>query len=118
VPIEQFYSRKAQKKNLNGREFFPRYLTHRPTINRIPPAFMQFGRKSMSLSHKADLYEGSIQETDRKHRDYEYRDATGAAAGFILALVCMALALVVASAIFTPAPVGSGIASEITTVGP
>ena len=38
--------------------------------------------------------------------------------GFILTLVCMALALVVASAIFTPAPVGSGIASEITTVGP
>ena len=62
----------------------------------------------MSLSHKADLYEGSIQDTDRKHRDY----------GFILALVCMALALVVASAIFRPAAVGSGIASEITTVGP
>ena len=45
---------------------------------------------------------------DRKHSDY----------GFILALVCMALALLVASAIFTPAPVGSGIASEVTTVGP
>ena len=56
--------------------------------------------------------------TDLKYHDYEYRDATGAAAGFILTLVCMALALVVASAIFTPAPVGSGIASEITTVGP
>jgi hypothetical protein len=80
---------------------------------------MQFGRKSMSLSHQADLYEGSIQDTDRKHRDYEYRDATGAAAGFILTLVCMALAVVVASAIFTPAPVGSGINfSEITSVGP
>ena len=72
----------------------------------------------MSLSHKADLYEGSIQDTDRKHRDYEYHDATGAAAGFILTLVCMALALAVASAVFTPAPVGSGITSEITTVGP
>ena len=73
----------------------------------------------MSLSHKADLYyEGSIQDTDRKHREYEYRDATGAAAGFILTLVCMALALAVASAVFTPATVGSGIASEITTVGP
>jgi hypothetical protein len=45
---------------------------------------------------------------DLKHRDY----------GFILALVCMALALVVASVIFTPAPIGSGITSEITSVGP
>ena len=57
----------------------------------------------MSLSHKADIYEGSIPDTDRKQRDY----------GFILALVCMALALVVASAIFAP-----GITSELTTVGP
>ena len=57
----------------------------------------------MSLSHKADIYEGSIPDTDRKHRDY----------GFILALVCMALALVVASAILAP-----GITSELTTVGP
>jgi hypothetical protein len=48
------------------------------------------------------------ERTHLKQRDY----------GFILTLVCMALALVVASAIFTPAPVGSGIASEITTVGP
>jgi hypothetical protein len=45
---------------------------------------------------------------DLKHRDY----------GFILALVCMALALVVASILFTPAAVGSGITSEITSVGP
>ena len=45
---------------------------------------------------------------DLKHRDY----------GFILALVCMALAVVVASAIFTPAAVGAGVTSEITSVGP
>jgi hypothetical protein len=50
----------------------------------------------------------SHQKTDLKHHDY----------GFILALICMALALVVASAIFAPAPVGSGITSELTTVGP
>jgi hypothetical protein len=38
--------------------------------------------------------------------------------GFILALVGMALAIVVASAIFAPVPVGSGINfSEITTTG-
>jgi hypothetical protein len=47
------------------------------------------------------------QTTDFKQRDY----------GFILVLICMALALLVASAIFTPAPIGSGIASELTTVG-
>ena len=48
------------------------------------------------------------ERTDLKQRDY----------GFVLALVCMALAVVVASAIFTPAPVGSGINfSEITTTG-
>ena len=43
-----------------------------------------------------------------KHRDY----------GFVLALICMALALVVASAIFTPAPVGTGINDQIWFVGP
>ena len=48
------------------------------------------------------------QRTDLKHGDY----------GFVLVLVCMALALVVASAIFAPAPVSSGITSEVTTVGP
>ena len=53
------------------------------------------------------LYD-TYQKTDLKDRDR----------GFILVLVCMALALVVASAIFAPAPVGSGINfSEITTTG-
>ena len=51
---------------------------------------------------------GALHDADRKHPEY----------GFILALVCMALALVVASAIFTPAPVGAGVTSEITSVGP
>jgi hypothetical protein len=50
----------------------------------------------------------SHQRTDLKRRDY----------GFVLALICIALALVVASVIFTPAPVGGGITSEITTVDP
>jgi hypothetical protein len=50
----------------------------------------------------------TYQKADLQYRDY----------GFILALVCMALAIVVASAIFAPAPVGSGINfSEITTTG-
>lgn len=50
------------------------------------------------------------ERTDLKHRDYSFlRDY-----GFILALVCVALALVAVGAIFTPAP----IASELTYVGP
>ena len=47
----------------------------------------------MSLLHH------TYQKADLQDRDY----------GFILALVCMALAVVVASAIFTPAPVGAGV---------
>jgi len=46
----------------------------------------------MSLAHKTDVYEKRLV-ADRKHPEY----------GFILALVCLALGLVVASAIFTPA---------------
>ena len=43
----------------------------------------------MSLSHNADILDGSIQSADRKS---DYR--------FVIALICMALALTVASAIF------------------
>jgi hypothetical protein len=53
------------------------------------------------------LYHTS-EKADRNRPDYS----------FILALVAMALALVVASAIFAPAPVGAGVTSEITSVGP
>ena len=56
----------------------------------------------MSLVYRTD------QRTDLKQRDY----------GFILALICLALALLIASAIFTPAAIGSGITSELTNVGP
>ena len=61
---------------------------------------------TMSMLHKADVYQSENERADRKHPEYS----------FVLVLVCMALALVVASAIFTPAPVGTGI--EITSVGP
>jgi len=38
---------------------------------------------------------------------------------FVLALFCMALAVVVGAVVFAPAPVGSGIDfSELTSVGP
>jgi hypothetical protein len=62
----------------------------------------------MTLSHQTDVYETAKAQSDRKRPEYS----------FVLVLVCMALALVVASAIFTPAPVGAGITSEITSVGP
>ena len=42
----------------------------------------------MSLSHNANILDGSIQSADRKS---DYR--------FVIALICMALALTVASAI-------------------
>jgi hypothetical protein len=48
------------------------------------------------------------ERTHLKQRDY----------GFIFTLVCMALAIGVATMVFTPAPVGAGITSEITSVGP
>ena len=54
----------------------------------------------------------STEKADLKRTDYTDRTDYGV----ILALFCMVLALVVASAIFRPAPVGTGI--EITDVGP
>jgi hypothetical protein len=60
----------------------------------------------MSLLYQTS--EKASEKANLKRPDY----------GFILALVCMALALVVASVVFTPAPVGGGITSEVTSVGP
>ena len=52
---------------------------------------------------------GALHDADRKHPEY----------GFILALVCLALGLVVASVIFAPEAVGSGMNSgESWLVGP
>ena len=56
----------------------------------------------------------SHEKADLKHRDYGF-----ILAGFILALVCLALGLVVASVIFAPEAVGSGMNSgESWFVGP
>jgi hypothetical protein len=72
------------------------------------PGFPRKGERVMSLAHSTN------QTTDLKQRDYRFlRDY-----GFILALVCMALTIVIASAIFAPAPVGSEITSELTSIGP
>jgi len=54
------------------------------------------------------LYETTKHRADLKHRDY----------GFVLVLVCMVLALVIASAIFAPRPVGSEISNQMSLVGP
>jgi hypothetical protein len=61
----------------------------------------------MSLLHQTDVYQGSNEKAG-KHSGY----------GFVLALICVALALVVASVMFTPAAIGSGIGDEILFVGP
>ena len=62
----------------------------------------------MSLAHKTGVYEKPIRDAEGKHFEY----------GFILALVCLALGLVVTGTMFTPAQVGSGISSESWFVGP
>ncbi len=49
----------------------------------------------MSLLQKTDVYQGREEKTVR-HPEY----------GFVLVLICMALALVVASVMFAPAPGG------------
>jgi len=68
----------------------------------------QFGRSSMSLSHKIGAYEKQRPDADRKHPEYS----------LVLALVCLALALLVISAKFTPAQVGGALSSEIPLVSP
>lgn len=60
------------------------------------------------LEKKTDVYQSLNKNVSRKHLDY----------GFVLAIICIALVLVAASINFTPAPVGSGISSEISFVGP
>jgi hypothetical protein len=62
----------------------------------------------MSLIQKTDVYRSSNEKVERKRRDYSV----------ILALLCVALGLAVASAIFTPVSIGSGINSETWLVGP
>lgn len=61
----------------------------------------------MSLFQSAQVSESQREDTDRNH-----------GYGFVLALVCVVLALVLASAIFTPVSIGSGINDEASLVGP
>jgi hypothetical protein len=57
----------------------------------------------MSLLQKTDVYQHSEEKAPRKHSDY----------GFVLALICMALALLVASVAFTPATVTPPVAAYV-----
>jgi hypothetical protein len=56
----------------------------------------------MSLLQKTDVYQGREIKAARKYSDY----------GFVLILICVALALVLASVMFT------SVGGEITLVGP
>jgi hypothetical protein len=61
----------------------------------------------MSFVHQTDVYR-NLGKAESKRHGY----------GLILALFCMALAIVVSSAILAPTPIGSGINSEPWFVGP
>jgi hypothetical protein len=61
----------------------------------------------MSLLQKTDVYQSSEEKAARKRSDY----------GFILVLICVALALVVVGVAFTPAPIG-GVPPLAPYVGP
>jgi len=54
------------------------------------------------------------QRTDFKQSEFGFIRGRG----FILALICIALALVLANVIFLRAPVGSGISNDVLVVGP
>jgi hypothetical protein len=54
------------------------------------------------------LYDTTKSKAALKHHDH----------GFVLALVCLALALAIASVLFTLAPVATGINDQIWFAGP
>jgi hypothetical protein len=60
----------------------------------------------MSLLHRTDVYQGSNEKADLTHSGY----------GFVLALICMALALVVASVMFTRTWIGVGTGTSTTAL--
>jgi hypothetical protein len=64
------------------------------------------GGWTMSLSQSTEVFERPKADADRSGY------------GLVLTLVCFVLALVLASAIFTPVSIGSGIDNETLLVGP
>jgi len=69
---------------------------------------LDLGEWNMSLSHSTEVFEGPKANADRNHRGH----------GLVLTLVCVVLALVLASAIFTPVSIGSGVDNETSLAGP
>jgi hypothetical protein len=62
----------------------------------------------VSLFHSTEVCETQKEDADHNHRAY----------GFALPLVCVVLALLLASAIFAPVSIGSGIDNVTSLVGP
>ena len=60
----------------------------------------------MSMLQATGVHQSQAKKTDRK-RDF----------GFI-ALICVALGLAAATAVFNPAPIGSGLSNDTVYVGP
>ncbi len=56
----------------------------------------------MSLLDKTDVFQARNERADRKQPEY----------GFVLVLACVALTVLVAGGIFSPAHVGSGVSGE------
>jgi hypothetical protein len=71
---------------------------------------------TMSLLDKGDVYEGRGGSTKRKSR-FGIGDGKPEVS-FILALICTALAVTVAAALFTPSPVARQASTDVAFVGP
>ena len=62
----------------------------------------------MSLANKTELYQRQVENTVQKPQSR----------GFILTLICVALFLLLANLIFSPAPDGAQGATAVWLVGP
>jgi hypothetical protein len=71
---------------------------------------------TMSLLDKGDVYEGRSESIKRKSR-FGIGDSKPEV-GFILALICAALAVTVAAALFAPSPVARQAGTDVAFVGP
>jgi hypothetical protein len=88
---------------MEGRDITSAWIGCNETSNGL-----NLGEWTMSLSRSAEILESQREGADRNLRGY----------GFVLSLVCVVLALVLASAIFTPVSIGSGIDNDTSLVGP
>jgi hypothetical protein len=61
----------------------------------------------MSMSQRTFILDTSKEDSNPRHRG----------CGFVLALLCTALALALVGAILTPVSIGTGLSSDISIVG-